>query len=463
MSEMPAGNGVARPEDAPRPPSRGATEILADPAIQVIFAVAPAGLGHLRVTEALYQGLHPRVPALLLGAQDEAIRWIHRVMSVDPTVRALMEWVQRGRPQAVFTFGYRSWLRARTGVLLGQIETLIDQRLDPPETILVVATHFGLAHQLAALKARVRAEKGVRLVVVVQVTDDSPQSIWYVPGADLICVPSEMTRAGLIEYGHEARLAEVPFAVLPYPVAPELVRLLDEAGVEARAAQMDPELDDPVNVCVPVSGAAVGLPYAEQFVDALHDRLPRTRFHVVSKTTPYTGRFLGDMAMRAYTEIHAAPDDRAVVRAYDEVYTGGVVGLEVTKPSEQAFKALVTPERRGGAILLLTRPVGRQEFDNLDFLHRHHLVPTAAERDAALGNDDPLPDAIRVEARHWRALALPDDPVAAATVVARAHAKGLLAEMASCRSLADGPDPHFDELRPDGVARFWERVAHLVR
>ncbi len=56
--------------------------VLADPSLLLIFTYAPAGLGHLRVTDALYHGLPKGVQPVILGAHDRAVGAIHRFMSI---------------------------------------------------------------------------------------------------------------------------------------------------------------------------------------------------------------------------------------------------------------------------------------------------------------------------------------------------------------------------------------------
>lgn len=65
-------------------------EPLKDKSLLIIFAYAPAGLGHLRVTDALYQGLPKDINTpLILGSQDETITYLHRLMSLNPLISFL--------------------------------------------------------------------------------------------------------------------------------------------------------------------------------------------------------------------------------------------------------------------------------------------------------------------------------------------------------------------------------------
>src|SRR5579871_5517363 len=175
-------------------------QILFDPSLVIVFATAPAGLGHLRVTDALYHGLPKEANVVLLGAQDKSISSLYRFISIHPITRQMMEWVQHGYPEELFTLGYRYYLRSQTELLLQQLQTILDERMNVPRSMLIVATHFALAHQLAQIKEYLMKKTSTRIFLAVQVTDDSPQMIWYVQGADAIFVPSDVTRKKLASF-----------------------------------------------------------------------------------------------------------------------------------------------------------------------------------------------------------------------------------------------------------------------
>lgn len=445
---------------------------LSSPDLLVAFAYAPTGLGHLRVAEALRQGLPSSVSPLLLGADEQGLSQFHRVTSISSAGRAMMEWAQQGRPQDLLTRGYRWILHTWNATLLRQLHTVLAQRPVRPKRLLVVATHFTLAHRLAALKQTLARKEGVELLLVVQVTDDSPQHIWYVPGASLTVVPSALTQEVLERYGRRAHLTPVRFEVAPYPVSPALAQPLEgtpsPSGLPSRTAQLDPGSDVPVEVCLPVSGAAVGLRFAESLVRRLSEASRRFRFHVVSRAAPYTQAFLERMGRRPEVQVLAHSDDREVVRAYDELYSRTAIALEVTKPSEQTFKALCQPEQRGGAVLLLAEPVWRQERDNLDFLRRHGLLASQEVHERlwraareGLSLEQALAEPVLEEAKHWRALELPRGTAHAARLITWALEQGLFAEMNRPRQ-RQVTERARAELGSDGVERFWEWVATVL-
>ena len=442
-------------------------DALRNKSLMLIFAYAPAGFGHLRVTNALYQGLPHDVDPILLGAQDKSITLLHRIGSIYYFTRAIYEWIQSGFAEDVMTKTYRAYLRTHTTILYQQINTILDQRLTLPETILIVATHFGLAHQIAAIKDRLVNERRVRIILVVQVTDDSPQQMWYVNGSDLTLGPGEHTKLCLKEYGRSVGLKPVKFVVNSYPLSPTLAHALTEGQIENRKEQLTIQKDAPINILIPISGAAVGTHYFTVLIDELYKKSHRFSFHIVAKAAPYTQNFIYEMNSRSYVKLYSSAIDKEVIDKYEEVYRQEVIALEVTKPSEQAFKALLNSEQRGGSILLFTEPIGRQEHDNLSFLRRHHLIPLKSEERELFtlsqhDTDPHLPkDTIFLEKAHrWRGLPLPHNPYTAASFIWWSLRNSVMQQMTRSSHSADRKD--VEELSPHGVREFWEKISDII-
>jgi len=427
----------------------------------LIFAYAPAGLGHLRVTDALYHGLPKSVSPLLLGTQDKSITIIHRFTSIRPIFRDFAEWMQQGLPESLFTRFYRWYLRNNTQILFEQILTLLDQRIDVPDTVLVVATHFGLAHQLCAIKKRIETEKKVNVVVVVQVTDDSPQQLWYVPGADLTFVPSQRTKEDLMRFGKKSSLAPIRIVVTPYPISPLLGESYTLRQTMERKDQLTISGKSRIHVAVPISGAAVGMEFVTKLIDSLYSKSHRFIFHVISKSSPFTEDFLKEMIARSYVELHVSTHDRQIVDVYEQVYRRNIISLEVTKPSEQAFKALLCTHHVGGSILLFSKPVGRQEYDNLHFLKRHQLLPDAKNYPKM----DPLFQSSSVYQKNhhtWRGFRIPDDPLMAADAIWKGIETGLFSDMIQDVDHCKNHIHMSEELGSGGVAHFWNEVVNFL-
>jgi len=431
----------------------------------IVFGQALAGLGHLRVTDALYHGLPKGTKAVLLGSQDKGLTLFHQFVSIHPMTRAIFEWAQYGWREDVFTVVYRGWIRSHTKLLEEQLQTIFDRHPQRPKTLLAIATHMGLAHQFAAIKESFSKKHNVRMIVVVVVTDDAPIKIWAVGGADMIFVPSQRTKQ-LLETYHQSQagLARAEYIVAPYMVHPALGEPLSGEAYETRRQQLDPSANTTIHIAIPVSGAAVQMDFFEKYMRALEDGeslgfargKPRVRFHIVSKDMPSTTSFLGAMRQKSNVRVTSSSSDQEVVDAYQTLYAQETIALELTKPSEQAFKALVDPKKRGGSILLLSDPVGRQESDNLNFLERHGLIPKHAglKMQWKFQQDAAPPDAGMLEdARHWRGLRLPSDPVGAAAFTLWCLRHGIFASMLDFAGYADHP-----ELASDGVKVFWKMV-----
>jgi hypothetical protein len=443
--------------------------VLRRKSLVVIFATAPTGLGHLRVTRALYHGLPKDVTPLMLGAQDKAIDSMYRFISIHPLTRMVMESLQKGALEDVFTSWYRLYLQSHTDLLYQQILTVLDERIDVPQTVLIVATHFGLAHQLSSIKEKLAKEREVKVFLVVQVTDDSPQHLWYIDGADMIFVPSERTKHALHSFGKNAHLPEVPFIVTSYPISPILAEPLSVHDRHGKLMQFDATNTSQIHISIPISGAAVGTLFYTKLIDQLHRLSNRFYFHVVAKHALYTRDFLDDMIQRMYVKVHTSAHDRGIVDLYEQVYLKETISLEITKPSEQSFKALYTPAQIGGSILLFAEPVGRQERDNLAFLKRHELIPTASEHDLLYHNvlknemlDEHEREKLLLKATAWRGLILPHDPINAASFIHWCLREGIFQAMMSHDTKQRTSTEHGHELSPGGVSQFWLNVAKLI-
>jgi hypothetical protein len=294
----------------------------------------------------------------------------------------------------------------------------------------------------------------------VVVTDDSPQKIWGVVGADLIFVPSETTKAKLTEYMQQITVERIPEVVVqPYPVSPKLSRRLPTAGIMARRRQLAANSDELLQLVIPISGAAVQLSFFQDLIKTIDGEASMT---LVSRDSGYTHDFLDWCQARPDVEVAAALLDAEVVEQYLAVFDRKVVGLEVTKPSEQTFKALLTPEQRGGVVLLFSQPVGRQERDNLSFMRRHHLIPSVEDeyqlQAVVTGTVTQAERDLLERARSWRGVLLPMEGKVAGKAVLRWRNAGVLGTMAHF----SGFMPGHRELSDQGVKRIWEEIAERV-
>lgn len=441
--------------------------MLTDPRTIVVFTYAPVGLGHLRVTNALYEGLPKGVKTVLVGSSQRLTEAIYKFVSTHVVTRRIMEWFQSGTPQGIYTYFYRWQLRSTSGEMKEKIEEIFKQQIDMPKRMIIVATHFGFAHQIAAIKEVLERKMGVRIYLVVQVTDDSPQYIWYVPGADVIHVPSRKTMLELRKYATKACLEHVKFEILPYPVSPILGEKLSKTEYESRRDQLSKDATTPINFCLPVSGAAVGMEFFHHLIPQLQSRYSGFKFHIICKEAPFTRKFLQDVRAFPNIHIHTSKHSREVVDMYDTVYRKNVIALEITKPSEQAFKALCDFDMVGGSLLLFAHPVGRQERDNLDFLRRHGMIfdVKTTEKLWAMSTEGKTPDGVFKEKLFphdhiLRSIELPFGSENAAKFIWWCLKNGIFERMISGYSAAKAGKNI--ETRSDGVDLFWSSVSSRV-
>lgn len=437
------------------------SEDLASPDLVIVLAQALTGLGHLRVTHALYRGLPPGVHALLLSSQDTRINYMHKITSINPTLRKIMEFTQNGWAEDVFTIIARKYFRRPSKILEEQLQTILEEHIIKPKILLIVATHLNLGHQLAAMKDEFAKKNNVHVVLIVVVTDDSPQHLWAVGGADMIFVPSEYTKHQLETYHKKQKdMPGTTYIVAPYMVSPNLGIELTDGQFRRRTQELDPARLASIHMAIPISGAAVQLAYFDKLIKELERVSDRFIFHIISQQSPSTTAFLGRMIGKQNVRLHVSSSHREVVEMYELVYEREVIALEVTKPSEQAFKALCKPHQRGGAILLFSDPVGRQEWDNVRFLQRHGLLPSATDQHAlwkvASGGKKP-DETLMLRARSWRALRLPTHTIASAQFIHWALEEKLFATMVRFTGFQDNP-----ELSSRGVELFWKKVNQYI-
>ena len=406
----------------------------------LIFTYAPAGLGHLRVTDALADSMPKNSTYYLLGSIDRFITWAHRFTSLNPFGKFLFLRSQYGIFEDIFTSLYRFFLISTAGSLYKQIKDIADKHKEVDD-IWVIATHFGMAHQIGAVKNRLIGETGKNIKLIVQVTDDTSQKIWCVRGADMTFVPSKYTQESFIKYASKKHIS---FAseVIPYPLSSTLsTRIIKNKGKRSDVFEKSGE----IRVAVPISGAMVGLPYITLLIKYLVKSSKRFHFWVLVRKSPLTRVFVSVLSKISGVIVIVGKNDAEMVSLYELMYQQNIIHLEITKPSEQAFKAILSPRRVGGSVLLFTEPVGRQEFENVEFLRRHGLIAGVGDeiQNDKFGSSAP------------RAIKLPSDHIEAAKYILHATDSGIFMNMTkgfhfSKKSLRSG------EVGFRGATMFWK-------
>jgi len=439
--------------------------ILKDKNTLIIFAYANVGFGHLRVSDTLSHELNHNSNYVYLSGEDKVVSFFHRITSIHPILRSLLEWLQTGKQEDVVTFLYRSILILTAGKLEKKLRIVVKQAKNPIKNIVVIATHFSLAHQIAKIREKIEMEKNIRLFLFVQVTDDSPQHMWCVFGADLIFVPSIQTKKNLVLYSKNKNIFSEKIKVTPYPVSSMLTEKLKTKLYENRLTQFDPKSKEKIKIIVPISGAAVGMKYLVELTEILFKRLDRINFHIILKRTPYTSLYTNLFEKFKFVNIHRFKKDTEVVDEYEKEYKRITFGYEITKPSEQAFKSLINTDRVGGSILLFTDPVGRQEHDNLMFLKRHKLIPDLEDQkylwQASINNfklNNEKGRNILKKASTWRGIRLFKNPNKSANFIEWCLKRGVFKKMGKCIVDVESHRSHKKELMFDGAKEFWREV-----
>lgn len=404
-----------------------------------VFTYAPAGFGHIRVADALMESTPASYRQATFSPSDLSIESIHRLMSLNPMARNFTQWVQQGAPQRIFTRFYRKYLRQKAENFLLEFISLIKSQEVKPDKVVIISTHFGLAHQLGEIKKKLENILSIEIKLVVQVTDDSPQYIWYVDSADLIIVPSIGTKRALEKYALEEHLYKTNIQVAPYPILADFARTLSPKNQTIRGLQYDPEHNSPIHVVIPVSGAAVGMKFFLHLMLWLNARSERFVFHVVCRKAPFTEEFIKSISNKEYVSLYVTESYAEMVRMYNMVYANNVISAEITKPSEQAFKALLKNTSMGGSFIFFASPVGRQEMDNLNFLRKHNFISLSSE--------------------HTRGLQLPVGSKSAADFIWKLYSNGTLLE-----KFNNFVQPQSNlELASNGAERFWEIVGEKFK
>lgn len=347
----------------------------------VIFTTSPTGLGHIRVTKALLQGLPKSLPFYTLGIQDPAVEGLYRLISTNPILRETMEFFQTNYfAEKLQTQLFSKYEQRNVKHTLQEILILL-QKSPATKNILIISTHAQLARRIQSIIDSNLLPLPTKHAIVV--TDDSPQMLWAVP-TDVIFVPSDFTRTQLAKTLPPTQNIQV----VPYPIDPLFAEKLSDAQYIARKQQVDPHLAHTMHICIPISGAAVQLDFFHEVIGHYCSHPPQCQngkskkihFHIVAKRSPYSEQFLSRIQSCSNVTCYIGETNESTIDLYNQLYLHKqhCPAIEITKPSEQCFKVLTPPQTRGGCILLLTKPVGRQEYDNLDYLKREGFIPTRA-------------------------------------------------------------------------------------
>lgn len=410
----------------------------------VIFTSSPAGLGHIRVLDAIKDGAPNRSELNDVGMENTTESRLHFLGSNVKFFAWLTHFYQTN-PIAEFivTKIYTSYLRINTDQAINVFSKIAADNPEEKKWV-VISTHFALAHTIAAAKQKLEKKLGITIALFEVVTDDSPQRVWAVEGADRIFVPSEQTKTKLAKYLKNPEVLRV----ISYPISPRLGEVLTDAEFDLVKNQLAPHSRE-TTIDIPISGAGTQLPFFENLIKNL---IPQGfKFKIVGLDLPFNRAFIAKMKQVPQVELLVGVSPWEAVHIYESMFQKSPrPAIEITKPSENCFKSLLEPKTRGGMIILLTPPIGRQEFDNLNFLERHRLMPTASEQ-VKLENGE-IDNDIHYKASHWRAISLPREASKASEFIKKLKDSGIFSSMLGFVA------EEKQELRHDGVKMIWEEV-----
>ncbi|OGM56776.1 hypothetical protein A3A50_04195 [Candidatus Woesebacteria bacterium RIFCSPLOWO2_01_FULL_38_20] len=429
---------------------------LADHKALIIFTTSPTGLGHIRVMDALKDGLPTDTKSVEIGIENISAAKIHSLGSRVPFFTKVTEFYQTNPiAETIFTKFYINYLKKGKKEVLTKFSELSD-KFPNQKSWVVVSTHYALAYPITFSRNVIEKKFGVKLTICVVMTDDSPQKIWAIPDTDLIFCPSEATKNIIGKFLKNQTLPKL--SVVSFPVSPKLTRKLDKFEIQKIEDQMDPEKQKSLHIEIPISGAAVQLDFFQKLIKSLSQ--DKFEFTVVGQKTIYSQTFFDEIRKFPKVQISIGSDTRQTVDLYESLfYQASKPAVEITKPSEQVFKAILKPTELGGVVLLLTPPIGRQEKDNLQFLVRHDLLPNNElqkdlEDHLLISENLPAEDQAQwlYRASHWRAIRLPFEPKKAATFIKNLKSSGILLSMLSY--VPEGRP----ELTSNGVSQIWEEI-----
>ncbi|HWA51612.1 MAG TPA: hypothetical protein VG895_00980 [Patescibacteria group bacterium] len=422
-----------------------------------IFTTSPAGLGHIRVMDAIKDGKPSGIKATDVGITNIKANRIHDLGSRVKFFVKFTEFYQTNHiAESFMTFWYRIYLHRHTKDIIDEF-TKIANANPAYKKWVIISTHFALAHSISSAKNYLEKKLNIKIYLCVVVTDDSPQKIWAVHGSDLTFVPSAETKINLQKFFNKERADSIK--VISYPIAPRLTQSISTADFQFIINQLDTKTgmssssSGVTQIEIPISGAAVQLNYFEKFIEKLC-RLDYV-FTVIGQESMLSQKFFEDIRKLPRVQVSIGRNPWEAVNFYESLfYQPNRPSIEITKPSEQAFKALLNPRQRGGVILLLTAPIGRQEYDNINFLTRNGLMPTEIENKQLFVEED-LKKWIE-KAKAWRAIKLPKDPIKAADFVRRLKQSGIFYAMLFAII------PNKPELKDYGVRTIWEEIGKIV-
>ncbi|MDQ3239351.1 MAG: hypothetical protein M3P33_02395, partial [bacterium] len=260
--------------------------------IKIIISTSPTGLGHIRVMNALLEGLPKEIKPSIIGIQDNLTSFIYRIISTNATLRKCFEFIQNNPLAENLTSQIiRSFQIINLSNTIAEIKNILDSD-DEISDIIYVSTHPMIGNKIQKIIDKQYFDIPSTHALIV--TDDSPQRFWVL-NSDYIITPSEKTKNKLQKLCTDCNF-NPKIIVKPYPINPKYLKKLPPHVLYNKLEQIEPDNPQKLRICIPISGAAVQLDFYQVLIEQLlitipHNNLNEFTFSIITKEGNFTRPF----------------------------------------------------------------------------------------------------------------------------------------------------------------------------
>jgi len=128
-----------------------------------IFTTSPAGLGHIRVMDAIKEGRPSGITSVDIGITNIRANRIHDLGSRVKLFVKLTEFYQTNPlAEKIVTFYYAWYLRHHKKEVIREFQKIATQY--PKNKVwVIISTHFALAHSISAAKEELEKSLGIKI------------------------------------------------------------------------------------------------------------------------------------------------------------------------------------------------------------------------------------------------------------------------------------------------------------
>lgn len=446
-----------------------------------------AGAGHLRPLKALQHVLSKyitRADVKTLTAKT------HSLGSNNPVGKWLMEMQQRHcffQDLIAAPLAHHLALRQDTKVVVETLKKLIEvARSEDKNEVMLIHTNPDPAYISGHRKFELEKEENINICNVLVITDHfptHPQFIWNLIDMDIIVAPDEVTAVTTEkELQRWAKKMKKPIEKLPRVITCGFLQepfftCENEEFRNKRLRQTLPESVEKIDVAIPLGGASPGMPFLGDLVKKLHDiNFSFNPWSVRKKNGRPMSVVYDEALIKAEGQVVEVDNNDELIDIFGERFISeNRPTAVIVKPGELSNLMLFSPKQTGGAIMLLTEPVGDQEKQNKLYFQSKYggsVLPTDHEnqqlvglvyrninKDQIDGVDTVLFEQFKKQAVKWRGVSLPPDPKIAADFIYGLKKFGIMHAMAQYEKYDTVPDGQ----KSNGVFSFMEKIAAVYR